>query len=166
MSGGGWGRGAGIITRASLSAWIRTAKKILSSHIGTHALEELGDGGRRVHTDRPGRNVVTNQSGRFYRYSLVHFHNHKATILCFLYFRCMAALYKTGTAAAIRLEKKKGLRCRCVCAQGRPLSVWLLGKTWPHDLTWLLRFLNCGRLLYFCQAAFHIQQKNLTREEI
>lgn len=171
MSGGGWGRGAAIITRASLSVWIRTAKKILSSHIGTSML--LGGGGgadararthSRTHshlwadtTPRPKPEDFTDTRLFIFK-----------TRGCIIFFFALILMYggsqKKPKKWAVRLEKK-GLWCQCVCTQRRPLSVWLLGKTWPNDLTWLLRFLNCGRLLYFCRAAFHIQQ-NLTRGEI
>lgn len=174
MSGGGWGRGAAIITRASLSVWIRMAKKILSSHIGTSVL--LGgrggaDARARTHsrthshlwadtTPRPKPEDFTDTRLFIFK-----------TRGCFFLFGFFCLTFdvrrlskKTTKKGAVRLEKK-GLWCQCVCTQRRPLSVWLLGKTWPHDLTWLLRFLNCGRLLYFCRAAFHIQQ-NLTRGEI
>lgn len=137
MSGGGWGRGAAIITRALLSVWIRTAKKILSSHIGTSML--LGGGGgadARAHTQAHTHTCEQTQhrepKRKILQILVCSFSKHEGVFFFFSLLSMHGGSQKKTTKKkkrAVRLEKKRVVVSMCLHSKRRPLSVWLLGKT-------------------------------------
>lgn len=107
--------GAAIITRASLSVWIRTAKKILSSHIGTSML--LGGGGgagahahTHAHTHTCEQTQHRDPNRKILQILICSFSKHEAVFFIFflLYFRCTAAPKKKTPKNGPSDWKKKG----------------------------------------------------------